>query len=111
MKQKEERDLENALNWDETTPDFDEVLGAMRIDKEEAERFSEEIAGMFLKTGEPIILAHRRKRIKADLAKHWLIYEYFGRKEIRLLTVNQHIDGEKKYSFSHENNTPIFSYE
>jgi hypothetical protein len=109
MKQKEERDLENALNWDGKPPDFKEVLEATRIDNEESERFFREAGQTLVKGNDPVLLEHRRKRVGSNLAKHWFIYEYPSSKEVRLLTSKQHINGEK-YSFMNGEDKPIFSY-
>jgi hypothetical protein len=109
MGQKEERDLENALAWDEETVDTEAVLEAMKVDKEESERFFAEAGQILVKGNDPVLLDYRRKRVSGNLAKHWFIYEYPGRKEVRLLTSNQHIDGEK-YSFMDGEDKPVFSY-
>jgi hypothetical protein len=99
MKQKEERDLENALAWD----------GKPGNDGEEPQRFFREAGQTLVRGNNPNLLCHRRKRANANLAKHWFIYEYPDRKEVRLLTSDQHIDGEK-YSFMDGKDQPVFSY-
>jgi hypothetical protein len=108
MKQKEERDLENALAWDEKPGDMEAALEAIRIDKEESEKFFREAGKLLLRLGADL-LDYRRKRVRGDLAKHWFIYEYSDRKEVRLLTSDQIIDGEK-YNFMDSKDQQIFSY-
>jgi hypothetical protein len=106
MRQKEERDLENALAWDGKPGNMDAALEAMRIDKEESKQFFKE-AGKDI--GALDLLDHRQKSISTNLTRHWFIYNHPGRKEIWLLTSSQHIDGEK-YSFTDEEDKPLFSY-
>jgi hypothetical protein len=108
MKQKEERDLESALAADDMPGNLDAVLEAMKVDKEESEQFFKE-AGQLLIQGEAALLDHRRKRLNDNLAKHWFVYEYPGRQEVRLLIIDQHIDGGK-YSFMNGEDSPVFSY-
>jgi hypothetical protein len=102
VKQKEERDLENALAWDEKPGNMEAALEAMRLDL-----FQE--AGQTLVCGEnPTLLFHRNKRINANLVKHWFVYEY-PEEEVRLLESNQNIDGEQ-YSFVDGKDSLVFSY-
>jgi hypothetical protein len=108
MNSKEERDIENALAWDGKPGNMDSALEAMRIDKEESERFFKE-AGQTVVRGDPVLLDHRHKRVDGSLAKHWFIYEYPERKEVRLLTSDQIIDGEA-YIFRDGKDQPVFSY-
>jgi hypothetical protein len=109
MKQKEERDLENALAWDEKPGNTDAAFAVLKVDKEEPERFFREAGQTLVKGNDPVLLEHRRKRVNGNLAKHWFIYEYPGKKEVRLLTSDQHINGEK-YSFMDGEDSPVFSY-
>jgi hypothetical protein len=109
MKQKEERDLENALAWDGQPGNPDDVLEAMRIDQEESEIFFREAGQTLVRGRDPILLCHHRKMVTGNLANHWFIYEYPDKKEVRLLTSNQQINGEK-YSFMDGKDTPVFSY-
>jgi hypothetical protein len=109
MKQKEERDLENALIWDEEPGNMDAALEAARIDNEEPQRFFREAGQTLVLGSNPNLLCHRHKRVNAGLAKHWFIYEYPDRKEMRLLTSDQIIDGDK-YSFTDEKDQLVFSY-
>ncbi|MDR2773709.1 MAG: hypothetical protein LBC19_03010 [Tannerella sp.] len=109
MKQKEERDLENALAWDGKPGNIEAALEAMRIDEEESQRFFREAGQTLVRGGDPNLLCHRRIRVNANLAKHWFIYEYPDHREVRFLTSDQHIDGEK-YSFMDGKDQPVFSY-
>jgi hypothetical protein len=110
MKQEEERTFENALAWDEEFVDMDTALESARINNEESERFFKEAVVQTIgKCGDPVLLEHRRKRTGANLAKHWFIYEYPDRKEVRLFTSDQRIDGEN-YSFMGGENELIFFY-
>jgi hypothetical protein len=108
MKQKEERDLENALAWDGMDGNIEVALAAIKVDEDESRLFFKE-AGKTLVGEEAIFLHHRRKRVAGNLAKHWFIYEYPERKEVRLLTSDQIIDGEM-YSFMDGNDQLVFSY-
>jgi regulatory protein YycI of two-component signal transduction system YycFG len=108
MRSKEERDLENALAWDGKPGNMDAALEAMRIDKEESEQFFKK-AGQTMVRGDAILLDHGHKRVNGDLAKHWFIYEYPERKEVRLLISDQIIDGEA-YAFMNGKDCPLFSY-
>jgi hypothetical protein len=109
MKQKEERDLENALAWDDETVDMDTVFEAVMVDKEESKRFFKEAGQDIVNGSDTELLSHRRKRVNGNLAKHWFIYEYPGKKEVRLLIATQHINGEKEL-FTVEVNKCVFSY-
>jgi hypothetical protein len=109
MEQKEERDLENALEWDEKPGNMVAALEAARIDEEEPQRFFREAGRTLVQGNNPRLLCHRRKRVNAGLAKHWFIYEYPDLEEVRLLTSDQNIDGEN-YTFMDGEDRPVFSY-
>jgi hypothetical protein len=108
LKQKEGRDLENALAWDGKPGNIEAVLEAMRIDKEESEQFFKE-AGQITVRGMSVLLDHRYKRVNNGLVKHWFIYDDPDKKEVRLLAVEQRITGNE-YTFRNGENSPIFSY-
>jgi hypothetical protein len=109
MKQKEERDLENALAWDGKPGNMDAALEAARIDEEEPKRFFREAGQTLVRGSNPNLLCYRRKRVNANFAKHWFIYEYPDRQEVRLLTCDQRINGER-YGFGDAKDQPVFSY-
>jgi hypothetical protein len=109
MNQKEERDLNNAINFDGGQIDIDESIEIMNIDKEESERFFREASRALVNGTDMVLLDHRRKRVNGNLAKHWFIYEYPDRKEVRLLSSNQNINGEN-YSFMDVVDKSVFSY-
>lgn len=107
MKQKKERDLENAMDWDGESGNLDAALESMRIDEEE---FFKEAGRTFVRIESATLLKHRRKEVSSNLVNHWFIYEYSDLQEVRLLIIDQHIDGEK-HSFMHGKDSPVFSYQ
>jgi hypothetical protein len=106
MKQKEGKDIENALVWDEEPGDRDTALEASEVDQEASKQFFKE-AGKDI--GELDLLDHRQKKISANLTRHWFLYNHPGRKEVWLLTSNQHIEGNR-YSFMDGEDKSVFSY-
>jgi hypothetical protein len=107
VKQKEERDMENALAWDGQTGNMDDVREAMRVDDEESAIFFQE-AGRTLLRSNATLLIHRRLRVDSKRVKHWFIYEC-PENEVRLLSGDQYIDGET-FGFTNCTDNPIFSY-
>jgi hypothetical protein len=65
MKQKEERDMENALAWDGQTGNMDDAREAMGVDDEESVKFFQE-AGRTLLPSNATLLIHRRMRVDSE---------------------------------------------
>jgi hypothetical protein len=109
MKQKEERDIEHTAKQDSNPVRISAILEDVFVEVEEPLHFFWE-AGQTLFHGKiPNLLCYRRKRVNVNLAKHWFIYEYPDKPEVRLLTSDQCIDGEY-YSFMNGEDQIVFSY-